>query len=83
MVFLCLFQTVNGVRWSEVFGNMGIPDSWLNLECPDISGTHAMYIPNLERIRKTHLAQEDKIRQALIIGNWTNFEKAFQSMLET
>lgn len=26
---------------------------------------------------------EDKIRQALIIGNWTNFEKAFQSMLET
>eukprot|EP00435_Cladocopium_sp_Y103_P061668 s1206_g23.t1 len=25
---------------------------------------------------------EDKIRQALIIGNWTNFEKAFQSMLE-
>ena len=26
--------------------------------------------------------QEEKIREALVIGDWTNFEKAFQAMLE-
>ena len=73
------FQTVHGCEWNEVFGNMGIPDSWPNVECSDISSMHGMYIPELERHT---LPKEDKIRQALIIGNWTNFEKAFQSMLE-
>ena len=76
LVFLCLFQTVwLGVRSLAIWASLIL--GWtLNVLTSAACDVHS-------KPRKTHLAQEDKIRQALIIGNWTNFEKAFQSMLET